>query len=341
MIMVRVLVIDDSALVRQLLSHMLSQAKDIMVVGCAEDPYKAREMIKVLQPDVLTLDVEMPKMDGLAFLRNLMRLRPMPVVMVSSLTERGADVTLEALSLGAVDFIAKPKQDLTNRLLDYQQELIDKVHLAAASHVTPQYGSSAPLSSDAKLKHRIIAIGASTGGTEAIQRVVAPLPENTPPIVIAQHIPATFSASFARRLNQHARMEVIEAQGGEKLTQGVAYLAPGHAHLVVERRGAHIYTRLLDTETVNRHKPSVDVLFNSIAEIAAKSAIGVILTGMGKDGAAGLLKMCQAGAHTIAQDEASSVVWGMPGSAVALNACNEQLPLANIPARLLQLLTTP
>lgn len=339
--MVRVLVIDDSALVRQLLSHMLSQAEDIIVVGCAEAPYKAREMIKVLQPDVLTLDVEMPKMDGLAFLRNLMRLRPMPVVMVSSLTERGAEVTLEALSLGAVDFIAKPKQDLTNRLLDYQQELIDKVHLAAASHVTPQYGSSVPLCCDTKLKHRIIAIGASTGGTEAIQRVVAPLPANTPPIVIAQHIPAAFSASFARRLNQYASMEVIEAQGGERLTQGVAYLAPGHAHLVLERRGAHIYTRLLDTANVNRHKPSVDVLFNSIAEIAAKSAIGVILTGMGKDGAAGLLKMHQAGAHTIAQDEASSVVWGMPGSAVALNACNEQLPLVNIPARLLQLLTTP
>ncbi len=178
--MVKVLIVDDSALVRQLLSHMLSQAQDIDVVGCAEDPYEAREMIKALQPDVLTLDVEMPKMDGLAFLRNLMRLRPMPVVMVSSLTERGADVTLEALSLGAVDFIAKPKQDLTNRLLDYQQELIDKVHLAAASHVIPQQSSTAPLNGDAKLKNRIIAIGASTGGTEAIQRVVAPLPANTP-----------------------------------------------------------------------------------------------------------------------------------------------------------------
>ena len=339
--MIKVLIVDDSALVRQLLSHLLSQADDIEVVGCAEDPYEARDMIKALNPHVLTLDIEMPKMDGIAFLRNLMKLRPMPVIMVSTLTEKGAAVTLEALSLGAVDFIAKPKNDLTTKLIEYQDELQHKVRLAANSKVRSLnvHSPSIDMSAD-KLKNRVVAIGASTGGTEAIQRLIANLPENFPPIVIAQHIPATFSASFAKRLNNNSKMTVLEAQGNEILKHGVAYIAPGYCHLQVERKGAHLYTALNEGEHVNRHKPSVDVLFDSVAESVRKSAIGVLLTGMGRDGAMGLLNMRKMGAYTIAQDEASSVVWGMPGSAVELGGCCEQLDLDKIPQRLLNLLKT-
>lgn len=336
--MIKVLIVDDSALVRQLLSHLLSQADDIDVVGCAEDPYQAREMIKALNPDVLTLDIEMPKMDGIAFLRNLMKLRPMPVIMVSTLTEKGAAITLEALSLGAIDFIAKPKADLANRLFNYQNELIEKIRLAAKSHVRAISRNPPQLDHSNKLKNRLIAIGASTGGTEAIQRIVAQLPENFPPIVIAQHIPAAFSASFAKRLNSHSRMTVIESQGNEIIKPGMAYLAPGHCHLKVQRKGTHLYTLLCDSEPVNRHKPSVDVLFDSVSECVAKSSIGILLTGMGRDGALGLSRMRQQGAYTIAQDEASSIVWGMPGAAVEMDACEEQLHIDKIPQRLLSLL---
>ncbi|WP_076413329.1 chemotaxis response regulator protein-glutamate methylesterase [Shewanella sp. UCD-KL12] len=342
--MISVLVIDDSPLVRQLLSHLLNDADDIKVVATAEDPYEARDLIKKLNPDVLTLDIEMPKMDGIAFLRNIMKLRPMPVVMVSTLTEKGAAVTLEALSIGAVDFISKPKSDLTNQLMGYKQELIDKVRLAYKSKVRPR-STAAPIAAKPPLtgemfSNRLIAIGASTGGTEAIQSVLTQLPANTPPIVIAQHIPAAFSASFAKRLNSNCAMEVIEAQGGERLKAGTAYLAPGSAHMIIERKGSNLFTKLLDTEPVNRHKPSVDVLFNSVVECAAKSTIGVILTGMGKDGAKGLLNMKNKGSYTLAQDEASSVVWGMPGAAVELNAHHEQMHLDKIPQKLLFLLKT-
>ncbi|QSX40755.1 protein-glutamate methylesterase/protein-glutamine glutaminase [Shewanella cyperi] len=337
--MIKVLVVDDSPLVQQLLSHMLSQAEDIQVVGCAGDPYEAREMIKALSPHVLTLDVEMPKMDGIAFLRNLMKLRPMPVVMISTLTEKGAAITLEALALGAVDYICKPKHDLSITLLEYQEELLEKVRLAASSRVHPPSPppqiTTAP---EGKLKNRLVAIGASTGGTEAIQRLVTPLPESFPPILIAQHIPAAFSASFARRLDSYARMTVIESRGGEIVKPGMVYIAPGHAHLVVERRGGHMFTALRDTDPVNRHKPSVDVLFDSVAEIGAKSTIGVLLTGMGRDGARGLMNLRQQGGYTLAQDEASCVVWGMPGAAVELGAACEQVHLDRMAGRLLQLL---
>ncbi|MBT1445186.1 chemotaxis response regulator protein-glutamate methylesterase [Shewanella sp. JM162201] len=336
--MIKVLIVDDSALVRQLLSHMLSKAGDIEVVGCAEDPYEARDMIKELNPHVLTLDIEMPRMDGIAFLRNLMKLRPMPVVMISTLTEKGAAITLEALSLGAVDFISKPKNDLANKLPEYQEELIEKIRQAAVSRVRALTPPPPETDSPSKLKNRVIAIGASTGGTEAIQRLVSRLPANFPPIVIAQHIPAAFSASFAKRLDLNSQMTVVEAAGDEQLRPGNVYIAPGHAHMVVRRSGAHFRTAILDTEPVNRHKPSVDVLFDSVADCVGKSAIGVILTGMGRDGAKGLLNMREQGAHTIAQDEASSVVWGMPGSSVEIGAACEQMHLDRIAARLLDLL---
>ncbi|ABV34795.1 Protein-glutamate methylesterase [Shewanella sediminis HAW-EB3] len=339
--MIKVLIVDDSPLVRQLLTHLLSDTSDISVVGAAEDPYEARELIKRFNPDVLTLDIEMPKMDGIAFLRNLMKLRPMPVVMISTLTEKGAAVTLEALSIGAVDFISKPKSDLTNKLMEYRDELIEKVRFAAKSKVRPTSPIPAPklcTSPTGCSQNQLIAIGASTGGTEAIQRLICQLPSDVPPIVIAQHIPAAFSASFAKRLDSHASMRVIEAQGGELLKPGTAYIAPGSAHLIIEKRGGLLYTRLLDSEPVNRHKPSVDVLFDSVAETAGKSALGVILTGMGKDGAKGLLNMKQSGAYTLAQDEASSVVWGMPGAAVELDANCEELHIDRIPAKLLSVM---
>ncbi|MCW3172659.1 protein-glutamate methylesterase/protein-glutamine glutaminase [Shewanella subflava] len=341
--MIKVLVIDDSAFMRQLLTHMLDADDNIIVVGEAEDPYEARELIKQLSPDVLTLDVEMPKMDGLAFLRNLMRLRPMPVVMVSSLTQKGADVTLEALSLGAIDYVAKPKNNHKNSLALFQNNLIYKV--LAAGQITfdapPPIRHNLPTNSDIsnKFKNRLIAIGASTGGIEAIQTLLTPLPANLPPVVITQHIPPVFSTSFAARLNKNCNLNVIEAQGGEKLTAGNVYIAPGDRHLVIIRDGAHFKTKLLNSDPVNRHKPSVDVLFNSVAEHAAKTSIGIILTGMGNDGSQGLLNMRQKGAYTIAQDQASSVVWGMPGSAVEMNAANEVLPLADISSKLLTLLT--
>lgn len=340
--MIKVLIIDDSPLVRQLLSHLLSDAPDINVVGTAEDPYEAREQIKKLHPDVLTLDIEMPKMDGIAFLRNLMKLKPMPVIMISTLTEKGAAVTLEALSIGAVDFIQKPKSDLTNKLMDYQEELIEKIRFASKSKIRPHTPIPKPsiLSSNFSYSQsKVIAIGASTGGTEAIQRLICQLPCDISPIVIAQHIPAAFSTSFAKRLNKNVSMTVIEAQGGEKLMQGTAYIAPGNAHLIIERKGGSLYTKLLDTEPVNRHKPSVDVLFDSVAESIGKSALGVILTGMGKDGAKGLLNMKEHGSYTLAQDEASSVVWGMPGAAVEIKATSEVLHIDRIPPKLLSLLT--
>ncbi|QFU20586.1 chemotaxis response regulator protein-glutamate methylesterase [Shewanella eurypsychrophilus] len=338
--MINVLVIDDSPLVRQLLSHLLNDADDIKVIATAEDPYEARDLIKKFNPDVLTLDIEMPKMDGIAFLRNIMKLRPMPVIMVSTLTAKGAAVTLEALSIGAVDFISKPKSDLTNQLVHYKQELIDKVRLAYRSKVRPRATQpivNKPLSG-VMFSNRLIAIGASTGGTEAIQSVLTRLPSNTPPVVIAQHIPAAFSASFAKRLDSHCVMKVIEAQGGELLKAGTAYLAPGNQHMIVVRKGSSLFTKLLDSEPVNRHKPSVDVLFDSVAQCAAKSTIGIILTGMGKDGAKGLLNLKQNGSYTIAQDEASSVVWGMPGAAVEIDAHHEQMHLDKIPQKLLFLL---
>jgi len=344
---IKVLIVDDSALVRRILTEMLSSDPSITVLGAAHDAYDAREKIKALNPDVLTLDVEMPRMDGVTFLRNLMRLRPMPVIMVSSLTDKGAEVTLDALSIGAVDYLPKPKIDLAATLGDYKEELIAKVKAAASARLraTTTTGSA---SADAILAkrdpqrqlrttERIIAIGASTGGTEAIKEVLIRLPPDTPGIVITQHIPKLFSGAFARRMDACCQVSVCEAEDGQQILRGHAYVAPGDMHLLLVRDGARYVCRLDDGPPVNRHKPSVDVLFRSVAQQAGRNAIGVILTGMGKDGALGLKEMRDAGARTVAQDEATSIVWGMPGEAVAVGGAADVLPLGDIWSRVLQL----
>jgi two-component system chemotaxis response regulator CheB len=351
---VRVLIIDDSALVRRILSELLSADHEIEVVGTAGDAYMARDKIKQFDPDVLTLDVEMPKMDGVTFLRNLMRLRPMPVVMVSSLTEHGAEITLDALAVGAVDYLPKPKIDVAATLGDYAEELCAKIKAAAKARVRPYTGPAssssgipevAPrYSADAVLAKtgaprqfrttdRIIAIGASTGGTEAIKDVLVQFPADTPGIVIAQHIPKAFSTPFARRMDACCQMTVYEAEDGQQILPGHVYIAPGDRHLLVVRDGARYVCKLDDGQAVNRHKPSVDVLFRSVAQQAGRNAIGVILTGMGKDGAMGLREMRDVGCPTIAQDEATSVVWGMPREAIALGAAGQVLALQDIPGK--------
>ena len=339
---VRVLVVDDSALIRKLLGELLSQDPGIVVVGTASDPFIAREKIKQLNPDVLTLDVEMPRMDGLTFLQNLMRLRPMPVVMLSSLTERGAQVTLDALALGAVDFVAKPKLDIARGLRDYAQLLAEKVKLAAQARVTamspvPQdlRDASAPRAIGYRTTDRLLAIGASAGGTEAIRHVLASMPADAPATVISQHIPAAFSTAFAERLDRHSRMTVIEATCDQPLLPGHAYVAPGGRHLRVFRSGARWHCRLGDDDPVRGHRPSVDVMFDSLARCAGANVSAALLTGMGDDGARGLLALRQAGALTLAQDQETSVIWGMPGAAVAMGAAQSVVPLSDVAERLL------
>jgi two-component system chemotaxis response regulator CheB len=342
---IKVLIVDDSALVRRLLTEMLSSDPSINVLGTASDAFDAREKIKTLNPDVLTLDVEMPRMDGLTFLRNLMRLRPMPVIMVSSLTERGAEVTLDALAIGAVDYLPKPKVDLAATLSDYRVELIAKIKAAACARVRARVTDVTARAAIVKripqrqlrTTELIIAIGASTGGTEAIKEVLIHLPPDTPGIVITQHIPKLFSGAFARRMDGCSQMSVCEAEDGQQILRGHAYIAPGDKHLLVVRDGARYVCRLDAGDLVNRHKPSVDVLFHSVAKQAGRNAIGVILTGMGKDGAAGLKAMRDAGSRTIAQDEATSIVWGMPGEAVAMGGAAEVLPLGDMHIRILAL----
>ncbi|ATG59499.1 MULTISPECIES: protein-glutamate methylesterase/protein-glutamine glutaminase [Pseudoalteromonas] len=343
--MINVLIIDDSPLIRGLLTEILQQANDINVVGCAEDPYQAREMIKKLNPDVLTLDVEMPKMDGISFLKNLMRLRPMPVVMISTLTQKGSPITLEALELGAVDFIAKPTSNVRAQLNNYASLVQQKVRIAAGARIrsfkkTPP--DTKPISSETEfLLNKVIAIGASTGGTEAIKEVLIKMPVNCPPIVITQHIPPVFSASFAERMDRTCLINVKEAQHGDKLSPGWAYIAPGGLHLSVKKRGIALYCQLDDGEPVNRHKPAVDVLFDSLVNCGSKNIVAAILTGMGADGAKGLLALKQNGAYTLAQDEYSSVVWGMPKAAIDLNAANEVAALDKMAERLLSQAVKP
>ena len=342
---IRVLVVDDSAVMRRLLSELLGSDPEIEVVGTAADPYEAREQIKSLNPDVLTLDVEMPRMDGLTFLRNLMRLRPMPVVMCSSLTQQGAEATLDAIALGAVDFIEKPR--VVNGMNVLAHELIDKVKGAAGARVrqlvvpaeaTPEQAPRvARTFSSRHSSTRLIAIGASTGGTEAIRVVLEGLPPDVPGVVISQHIPKAFSGSFAVRMNACSQLEVCEAQDGQPILPGHAYIAPGDQHLLVVKDGGQLRCRLSDGELVNRHRPSVDVMFRSVADQLGAHAIGVLLTGMGKDGAEGLKEMLEAGAQTLAQDEASSVVWGMPGAAWQIGAVQSLHPLNQIPDRILHL----
>jgi len=332
---IKVLIVDDSAFIRVLLTEILQSDEQIEVVATAEDPLDARTKIKKYKPDVITLDVEMPKMDGITFLKNIMRLRPMPVVMVSTLTQAGADITIEALEVGAFDFIGKPSTDVKSRLTELADELIEKVIAAAGcnTHALEKNISNdrkAYQLEESKGRFELITIGASTGGTEAIRDVITRLPAGLPPIVMAQHIPATFSTSYAKRLNRESTIQVREVNGTTKLATGFAYLAPGSHHMKIERKGKEFWAVLDDGEKVNRHKPAVDVLFNSIVDIGVKRCLGIILTGMGKDGAKGLKNLRELGATTIAQNEESSVVWGMPGSAVAIDAAQEVLPLNEI-----------
>jgi two-component system, chemotaxis family, protein-glutamate methylesterase/glutaminase len=366
---IKVLCVDDSALIRSLMTEIINAQPDMTVVATAPDPLVAREFIKQHNPDVLTLDVEMPRMDGLDFLEKLMRLRPMPVVMVSSLTERGNEITLRALELGAVDFVTKPKVGIRDGMLDYAEKLADKVRAASRARVRPaaparaqaaagaaahpahaagaagSHGAhahahasapAAPMFNNPLVStEKLVIVGASTGGTEAIREVLQPLPPDAPAVLIAQHMPPGFTKSFAQRLNGLCRITVKEAEHGERVLPGHAYIAPGHAHLLLARSGANYIAHLSDDPPVNRHRPSVDVLFRSAALHAGKNAIGVILTGMGRDGAAGLLEMRQAGAFTLAQDEASCIVFGMPREAIALGAADEIAPLADMSRRVM------
>ncbi|MEI7294169.1 chemotaxis response regulator protein-glutamate methylesterase [Paraburkholderia tropica] len=356
---IKVLCVDDSALIRSLMTEIINSQPDMTVVATAPDPLVARELIKQHNPDVLTLDVEMPRMDGLDFLEKLMRLRPMPVVMVSSLTERGNEITLRALELGAVDFVTKPKVGIRDGMLDYAEKLADKVRAAARARVrpaAPARAHAAPAAGHPVAAHgaahapaaaapminnplvsteKLIIVGASTGGTEAIREVLQPLPPDAPAVLIAQHMPPGFTKSFAQRLNGLCRITVKEAEHGERVLPGHAYIAPGHAHLLLARSGANYIAHLSDDPPVNRHRPSVDVLFRSAAQHAGKNAIGVILTGMGRDGAAGLLEMRKAGAFTLAQDEASCIVFGMPREAIALGAADEIASLADMSRRVM------
>ncbi len=339
---VRVLVVDDSAVMRQLMPALLREDPRIEVVGTAADAYIARNKIQRLAPDVLTLDVEMPRMDGLSFLRNLMRQSPMPVVMVSSLTEQGASVTLDALASGAVDFIGKPRADAPAVLAAYATELRAKVLAAARARVRstgPARPVGAPAPAVARLASTrasapgLVVIGASTGGTEAIRQVLAPLPADMPPVLIAQHIPATFSAAFAERLDRHCALTVSQAVDGEPLQPGHAYVAPGGRHLRVRRQHGTLRCAISDEPAPFR--PSVDALFESAAEHVGGATCAALLTGMGSDGARGMLALRRAGARTVAQDRASSVVWGMPGAAVALSAATDVVPLGEVAALLL------
>jgi len=354
---VRVLIVDDSATMRKTLTEILESDRAIEVVGTAPDPLIARVKIKKLNPDVLTLDIEMPKMDGVTFLRNLMRLHPLPVVMISSFTNQGAEITLDALELGAVDFVTKPKADVAHSLDMYAREITRKVKMAVSARVRPLEGRSAKpmsiapkLSADAVLAKRsakahvetagrIIAIGASTGGIAAIQELLMQMPPDSPGVVVAQHIPPAFSAAFTRRMDDLLAMTVLEARDGQQILPGHVYVAPGDRHLIVTGDGTKYACRISEGPPVNRHRPSVDVLFRSVAQNAGKNAVGVILTGMGDDGARGLKEMHEAGAATLAQDQHTSVVWGMPGEAVKRGGVDRVLPLARISEQILSLVT--
>lgn len=349
---IKVLIVDDSALIRALLSEIINAQPDLTVVGTAPDPLVARERIKALNPDVITLDVEMPKMDGLAFLEKLMRLRPTPVVMVSSLTEANCDITLKALELGAFDYLTKPKLDIRSGLLEYAEELTGKIRGAYLSNqkrplVARSAAAQAPqrkLTADAVLAthhqhfsttEKVIVVGASTGGTEALKTFLAALPPDCPAILVTQHMPEAFTRAFAARLNGLCAMAVKEAEHGERLLPGHVYIAPGNRHLLLSRSGANYTATLSDGPPVSRHRPSVDVMFRSAANCAGANCLGVIMTGMGDDGAAGMLELHQVGARTLAQDEESCVVFGMPKEAIARGGVDEVVPLGNLSHRLL------
>jgi two-component system chemotaxis response regulator CheB len=325
----RVLIVDDSSLMRQLLTRVLSEDPEIEVVGSAPDPHVARDMIKSLDPDVLTLDVEMPRMDGVAFLRKIMELRPMPVVMISSQTQAGADVTLQALEIGAVDFVAKPASAAA--VMDMSGELTTKIKAAGRVRMRSRRAEpvSAPKARVAlnRASGKIVLIGASTGGVEALKEVLKRMLADGPPILITQHMPERFTAAFASRLNNECAMAISEARDGEPIEEGHAYIAPGAHHLELARSGRGYFCRLHDGPLTSGHRPSVDVLFHSAAQIGGANLIAAILTGMGKDGAAGMLELRKVGAVTFGQDEETSLVYGMPRAAFEIGAVSRQYPL--------------
>lgn len=333
--MIRVLVVDDSAFVRKVLSDGLNKEADIEVVGQAADPYAARRKIVELEPDVLTLDIEMPRMDGLTFLEKLMKHRPMPVVVVSSLTPKDSELAFRALALGAVSVVPKPGSQFSAP--DVERELAAAVRAAAASRPQRglQHGVPALKPADFETTDKVIAIGSSTGGTVAVESILAALPATSPGVLIVQHLRPEFTASFAAQLDAASALKVKEAEDGAPVVPGTAYVGRGGRHLLLKRSGGHYYVQVKDGPPVHHQKPAVDVLFKSAARAAGANAVGVILTGMGRDGAEGLLEMKEAGAHTIAQDEASCVVYGMPRAAVELGAAAEVLPLERIPAAVL------
>ncbi|MBV8029917.1 MAG: chemotaxis response regulator protein-glutamate methylesterase [Betaproteobacteria bacterium] len=340
--MARVLIVEDSPVMQRLLADIIRRGEGLEVAGIAADPYEARELVKSLKPDVMTLDVELPRMDGLTFLERLMRLHPMPVVMVSSQTERDAEASLRALELGAVDVIAKPRAADGHALIDFAAEIAERLRAAARADVGAREAAGRPARpgvlegpADARaLEGKLVAIGASTGGTEAIREVLARLPARTPPVAIVQHMPEMFTRMFAKRLGEQCELEVREAVDGEPLKAGHAYVAPGNWHLSVKRVGKGFEARVAQGEAVNRHRPSVDVLFDSVAAAAGAAATAVILTGMGSDGAAGMRRIRAAGGHTLAQEEASCVVFGMPKSAIEAGAVERVLPLGAIAERI-------
>lgn len=346
---IRVVVVDDSALVRSLLAEIINRQSDLECVGTANDPLIAREMIRELNPDVITLDIEMPKMDGIEFLGRLMRLRPMPVVMISTLTERGAEVTMRALELGAVDFVAKPRIGLVDGINELASQIVDKIRVAAQAHVkrsvAPPSSTSTSTASANGTPHnpsigristeKLICIGASTGGTEAIKEILIRMPADSPGIVITQHMPPGFTTSFAARLNGLCQISVKEASHGERILPGHAYIAPGGKQFRLDKSGANYICVVEDGELVNRHKPSVEVLFKSAARLVGRNAFGIMLTGMGNDGAKAMKEMRDAGSYNYVQDEASCVVFGMPREAILHGAADEVLPLVAIAPALL------
>jgi two-component system chemotaxis response regulator CheB len=340
--MIKVMIVDDSAIVRQVLSRELSRASDITIVGTAPDPYVARDKIVQLRPDVVLLDMEMPRMDGLTFLRKLMKHFPLPVIIVSSLTPKGGELAMEALNSGAVEVMCKPGSAIS--VNDMSADLIDKIRVAARARIgsynhqrVNTYPRPQVRLSQAKMTNTVIAVGASTGGTQAILTMLSYMPANSPGTVIVQHMPEQFTASFADRLNQLCDMEVREAKNNDTVMPGTVLIAPGNYHMLLRRSGARFFVNVKNGPLVCGHRPSVEVLFKSVAHAAGRNAVGVILTGMGKDGASGLLEMRNNKAKTIAQDEKSCVVFGMPKEAINMGAADYVLPLKNIPEKLIQL----
>ncbi len=346
---IKVLVVDDSALVRSLLAEIIRDTPDMTLVGAAPDAYVARDMVKEFSPDVITLDIEMPRMDGLAFLEKLMNARPTPVIMISTLTEAGAEATLRALELGAVDFIPKPKLGIASGIREYAELIVEKIRAAAGVRVkakatknSPEITANQKTSASSRLQstEKIIAIGASTGGTEAIKELLMQLPAAVPGIVMTQHMPAGFTRTYAERLNKITRLHVVEAKGGERILPGHAFLAPGGHHLIVVRSGADYLVKLSDAEPLHRHRPAVDIMMESVALAGGKNVLGVLLTGMGKDGAKGMLDIRNHGGFTLAQDEASCVVYGMPKEAVAIGGVDQIVELDKMGAALLDKIKT-